>query len=304
MKSTIFFFLICIFATLVKVSLSEKEEEYSQDNIDFICLGFENYKEVKESITFEALFMNLTNKTMIKTFRLKANITYLTKSSVPNSYATGLRNGNCTIENTKSNDDYIYYSCIFSKGNIFNISIIGLLSGGDFLGGEVYPGYLLLDPMFNLVKFTKELYIFNLTKEIEEKDDQFILKGEMHKNLNDNEEFKITYNDMNGTFNCQKYECKLLPTSLIDNRTIEQRTAASSKSKIIIVSRFLKNLNISYPRNNSTTNYPKEKNATIISIGNFNHDNTLKDAIGKIYLKCGDYALKYLKEFIRFYVDM
>ena len=36
--------------------------------------------------------------------------------------------------------------------------------------------------MFNLVKFTKELYIFNLTEEIEEKHGQFILKGEMHKN--------------------------------------------------------------------------------------------------------------------------
>ena len=48
----------------------------------------------------------------------------------------------------------------------------------------------------------------------------------------------------------------------------------------------------------------QKQNATIISIGNFNHNNTLKDAIGKIYLRCGDYALKYLKKFIRFYVDI
>ena len=130
----------------------------------------------------------------------------------------------------------------------------------------------------------------------------------MHKNLNDNGEFKIVYNDMNGTLNCQKtsglfYECKLLPTSLIENRTIEQRTADTSKSKIIIIARFLKNLNIEYPKN-STEDNPNKKKATIISVGNFNHNNELKDAIGKIYLKCGDYALKYLEEFIRFYIDI
>ena len=308
MKPINFFFLIFIFFALVKVSLLE-EEDYDPNNIDFLCLGFENYREDKTNITFKALFMNLSNKSMTNSFGFYANITYLPNSSVPNSYAIDTKNVNCTIENTKLNDDYIYYNCFIPISNISNISKINNISrGNNYFGGEVFPGDLLLDPNFNLVEFTKELYIFNLTKEIEEKHGQFILKGEMHKNLNDNGEFKIVYNDMNGTLNCQKtsglfYECKLLPTSLIENRTLEQRTADTSKSKIIIIARFLKNKNITYPKN-STTDDPKDKKATIISVGNFNHNNALEDAKGKIYLRCGDYALKYLKEFIRFYVDI
>ena len=301
-----FFFLIFIFFTLVKVSLLE-EEDYDPYNIDFLCLGFENYREDKAAITFKVLFMNLSKKAMIKSFGFYSNITYLTNNN-SNSYTVEMQDTNCTIENTKLNDDYIYYNCFIRISNISNIKKIDILRKNYDFGGEVYPGYLLLDPMFNLVEFTKELYIFNLTKEIEEKYGQFILKGEMHKNLNDNGEFKIVYNDMNGTLNCQKtsglfYECKLLPTSLIENRTIEQRTADTSKSKIIIIARFLKNITITYPKN-STTDLPNDKKATIISVGNFNHNNTLKDAIGKIYLRCGDYALKYLKKFIRFYVDI
>ena len=303
MKPINFFFVIFIFFALVKVSLLE------EDNIDFLCLGFENYREDKTNITFKALFMNLSNKSMTNSFGFYANITYLPNSSVPNSYAIDTKNVNCTIENTKLNDDYIYYNCFIPISNISNISKINNISrGNNYFGGEVFPGDLLLDPNFNLVEFTKELYIFNLTKEIEEKHGQFILKGEMHKNLNDNGEFKIVYNDMNGTLNCQKtsglsYECKLLPTSIIENRTIDQRPVDSSKSKIIIIARFLKNKNITYPKN-STTDDPKDKKATIISVGNFNHNNALEDAKGKIYLRCGDYALKYLKEFIRFYVDI
>ena len=307
MKPINIFFLIFIFFALVKVSLLE-EEDYDPNNIDFLCLGFENYREDKTNITFKALFMNLSNKSMTNSFGFYANITYLSNSSVPNSYAIVTKNVNCTIENTKLNDDYIYYNCFIPISNISNISKIDISRGNNYFGGEVFPGDLLLDPNFNLVEFTKELYIFNLTKEIEEKHGQFILKGEMHKNLNDNGEFKIVYNDMTGTLNCQKtsglfYECKLLPTSLIENRTLEQRTADTSKSKIIIIARFLKNKNITYPKN-STTDDPKDKKATIISVGNFNHNNALEDAKGKIYLRCGDYALKYLKEFIRFYVDI
>ena len=64
----------------------------------------------------------------------------------------------------------------------FSIRNISIWRRNDEFDEEVYPGFLLLDPMFNLVKFTKELYIFNLTEEIEEKHGQFILKGEMHKN--------------------------------------------------------------------------------------------------------------------------
>ena len=303
MKPTTFYFFIYIFFALIKLTLLE-EEDYASD-IDFIGIAAENYKQDKESITFRFLFMNLSKKPIIKTFRFITNITYFINSSVPNNYVT---TGNCTIENSKNDDDYMYFNCVISINNIFNISNIDISGGGDYFGGEVVPGYLIYDPFYDIRTATKEIYILNLTKEIEEKHGQFILKGEMHKNLNDNEEFKIAYNDMNGTLNCQKtsglfYECKLIPTSLIQNRSLEQRAADSSKSKIIIVARFLKNLNIQYPKS-STTNNPNQKNAKIIYIGNFNHTNTLVDAIGKIYLTCKDYSLIYLKEFIRFYVDI
>lgn len=99
------------------------------------------------------------------------------------------------------------------------------------------------------------------------------------------------------------YECNLLPTSLIKNRTIEQKAADSSKSKIIIVARFLKNIYIDYPKNSIIDN-SNENNVTILSVGNFNHNNNLMDAIGSIYLLCVDYYCIYLKEFIRFNVDI
>ena len=248
---------------------------------------------------------------MTKSFGFYANTTYLKNSSDPNSSAVEMRDANCTIENTKSNDDYIYFNCSIPISNISNIKKINILRKNNYFGGETFPAdYMRLAPMINLVEFTKELYILNLTKEIEEKHGQFILKGEMHKNLNDNGEFKMVNDDMNGTLKCQKtsglsYECKLLPTSIIENRTIDQRPADSSKSKIIIIARYLKNFNITYPKNSTTDEPdPNEKKATIISVRNFKPSNALEDAKGKIYLKCGDYALKYLKEFIRFYADI
>ena len=307
MKTKMFFFFICIFSALVKVSLLEEDENPSNIT-DFICFGFDNYKANTTNITFKALFQNLSKKNMTKYFEMNANITYLTNNNISISYDKEQKITNCTIENTKLNDDFIYYNCFISNPNISNITNITLWRRNADFGGEVVPGYLILDPMFNLVEFTKELYIFNLTEEIEEKHGQFILKGNMHKNLNDNEEFKIEYNDMKGAFSCENkrelfYECKISPTSLIENRTIEQRTADSSKSKIIISARFLENINITYPKN-ATIDNPNEKNATIISIGNFNDNEYLKDAIGKIYMKCRDYSLKYLKEFIRFYVEI
>ena len=280
-------------------------------HIILIFFGFENYREDKEAITFKALFMNLSNKPMTKSFGFYANTTYLKNSSDPNSSAVEMRDANCTIENTKSNDDYIYFNCSIPISNISNIKKINVLPKNNYFGGETFPAdYMRLAPMINFVEFTKELYILNLTKEIEEKHGQFILKGEMHKNLNDNGEFKMVNDDMNGTLKCQKtsglsYECKLLPTSIIENRTIDQRPADSSKSKIIIIARYLKNFNITYPKNSTTDDLdPNEKKATIISVGNFKPSNALEDAKGKIYLKCGDYALKYLKEFIRFYADI
>ena len=216
MKPKKFFFLVCIFFALVEVSVLEEKEENSTYIIDFICLGLENYKANETNITFKALFMNLNNKEMINSFRIKSNITYLTRSSDQNSFTTEHRNGECTIENTKLNDDYIYYNCIISIDNISNIKHISISGGGDYFGGEVVPGYYLLEKN-NLKEFTKELYIFNLTEEIEEKHGQFILKGKMHKNLTDNEEFKIAYNDMNGTLDCQKKKRIILRMQIITN---------------------------------------------------------------------------------------
>ena len=246
---------------------------------------------------------------MTKSFGFNTNITYLINSSDPNSYATEHKYSNCTIENSKFNKDYIYYNCSIPFANISNISEISFWHGKESLGGEVYPSYLI-SAQNNLVEFTKELYVLNLTKEIEEKHGQFILKGEMHKNLIDNEEFKILNADMNGTLNCQRkselfYECKFLPTSLM-NTSIDNKGADSPISIIYIVGRFIKNNFIEYPKLDSSVNSSNSggENATIISIGNFNKSSSKEDAKGKIYLKCGNYALKYLKDFIRFYVDI
>ena len=271
-------------------------------------MGIENYKANKENVTFGLLYMNLKNITMEKTLVFLTNTTYLTNSSDPNSSATEHLNATCTSGNAKLNDDYIYYSCVISIANISDIKKISVWKPPNRVGGEVRScHYIPKDPIFNIVEFTKELYVLNLTEEIEEKNGQIILKGKMHKNFDDNEEFKIESEGINGTLNCGKandllYECKLLPTSLIVNQTISERDADSSKSKIVIYADYLKNSYIDYPRN--TTIDPNEKNATIISIGNFNHKNTSKDAKGKMYLKCGNNALKLLKEFIKFYVNI
>ena len=131
MKPTNFYFFIFIFFGLVKISLLEEEDDPYSNNIDFICIGFENYKEDNAGISFKALFMNLSNKAMTNFFKFFANITYLTKSTVPNSYAIELKNGNCTNENTKLNDDYIYYNCFVSISNISNISKINILRGNN-----------------------------------------------------------------------------------------------------------------------------------------------------------------------------
>ena len=192
------------FFALVKVTVFEEKEEDSTNIIDFICLGVENYKADKAGISFKFLFMNLSNKPMTKSFGFNENITYLKNSTDPNSSTTEHRNSKCTSESTKQDDDYLYYSCIIPISNISNITQISIWHWGDYFGGEVVPGYLILDSNLNLMGFNKELYIFNLTEEIEEKNGQFILKGKMHKNLTDNEEFKIAYNHMNGTLNCQK----------------------------------------------------------------------------------------------------
>ena len=257
--------------------------------------------------------MNLNKKNIAKTFSLEASITYLNGSG-DTTYNKEL---NCKIDNDiKQNDDYIYYNCEISIPNINNIIKIYLRKGNKDIEGKDVTYNLNSLSNLNLMKCTKELYIFNLTREIEEKPGQFILKGKMHKNFTDTNEFRIGYSDygyimeyyyINGILKCQKkselFECILLPTYIIENESIDYTIAESLKSKIIIVARFLNKTNIEFPKISKKRN-PNEKNATIISVGNFNHSNKSEDAEGRIYLKCTNYALKNLEEFIRFYVNI
>lgn len=289
MKPTTFFFLIYIFLSLANAQ-------------NYILLGFENYKSDKEKISFKMIAKNLNNITFSKWMDLNSYITYLTNSSNPNSSKSISQGGNCTIDNNNLNDIYIYYSCLIPITNISNITEVKLEKN---FGDEVEIKSLATEAMKNLVTYVHELYIFNLTNK-EEKHGQFILKGEMHKNLNDNETFKIMHDNINGTLNYQnkgglKYECKFSPTSIIDV-TINQKTAESSKSKIYILAEIIDG-KIVFPKGG---NKPVEEiNATVVSMGNFKQaNNYTEDARGKIYFKCGDYALKNLKEYIKFYVNI
>lgn len=154
--------------------------------------------------------MNLNKKNITKTFSLEASITYLNGSS-DTTYNKEL---NCKIDNDiKQNDDYIYYNCEISIPNINNIIKIYLREGSENFGGKDVSYNLNSLSNLNLMKCTKELYIFNLTQEIEEKPGQFILKGKMHKNLTDTNEFTIKYYVyysqteyyiMSSILNCQK----------------------------------------------------------------------------------------------------
>ena len=290
MKPTTFFFLIYIFLSFANAQ-------------NYILLGFEKYKSDKEKISFKMIAKNLNNFTFSKWMDLNSYITYLTNSSNPNSYESISQGGNCTIDNNNLNDIYIYYSCLIPIINISKITEVKLEKNfGD--GVDISP--LAKEAMKNLVTYVHELYIFNLTTNNEEKNGQFILKGEMHKNLNDNETFKIMHDDINGTLNCQnkgglKYECKFSPTSIIDE-TINQKTAESSKSKIYILAETIDGT-IVFPKRGYQ---PDEKiNATVVSMGNFKQaNNYTENARGKIYFKCGNYALKNLKEYIKFYVNI
>ena len=99
----------------------------------------------------------------------------------------------------------------------------------------------LINSNFNLLNWAKELYILNIT-EIEKKYDHFILKGNMHKEFNETSEFEINNDDMNANLIYQKKgEYKLVPNSSIKNKTIENRIAESSKSKIFIIASSLDN---------------------------------------------------------------
>ena len=163
MKTKKLFFNIFIFIALVKVSLLEAPDSIS--DIDFIAMGVDHYKDNKQNVTFGALFMKL-NKTMIdKNFSVNAAITYLDNS---NSNIDELEIGktNCTIN--RQTDDYIYYNCYIEIGNIENITTINFTDWskevGESFGKKVELSFLMNDSNFNLLKWEKELYIFNLIK--------------------------------------------------------------------------------------------------------------------------------------------
>ena len=311
MKPIKFYFNIFIFFALVKISILE-EKDFPNEK-DFILIGFQNYKENNSKITCKALFMNLSKKNITKSFILNANITYLNGSRDTFKY----KDLNCTIDKKiKQNDDYIYYNCEISIPNINNIIKIYLMKRSENIEEKEVSYNLNSVSNFNLKVCTKELYIFNLTQEIEEKPGQFILKGKMHKNLTDTNEFIIGYDDydyiignysINGILKCQKkselFECILLPTYIILNESIEYTIAESSESKIIIVAHFLENKYIEFPKIPEKRELNK-KNATIISVGNFKPSTNLEDAKGIIYLKCTNYTLINVKNYISFYVDI
>ncbi len=244
---------------------------------------------------------------------MNANLTYLKdKNNI-----TEHKNVDCTIINLKTNDAYIYYNCTISIDNTNNITDISFWKEIVDDNGKMVQDYIYLEPYFNITKCTKELYIFNLTQEIEEKPGEFILRGKMHKNLTDTNEFKIEYyayysqteyEIMRSILICQQksglfYECKLLPTSDIAYLSIDKIIAESSKSKIIIYAPLFSDTSIIFSKDQETSSF-KDTNATIISVGNFKQSDKSEDATGKIYLKCTNYALINLKNYIRFYVDI
>ena len=201
MKPVKLFLNICIFFALVKVSVLE-EGDFPNEN-DFILIGFQNYENDGSKVTFKALFMNLYKKNITKSFNLIADITYLKG----NSYTTNNTDLKCTIDNKKQNDDYIYYSCKIPISNINNIKEISLYKESRIYREKIVPYNLKYYSYFNLKDCTYELYIFNLTQEIEEKPGQFILRGKIHKNLNDTNEFETgnnDYNHINGILKFQK----------------------------------------------------------------------------------------------------
>ena len=204
-------------------------------------------------------------------------------------------NANCASDkNNKQNDEYIYYNCDINTEGIKDISQINFASI-SYDGANVGFGDLI-NSNFNLLNWAKELYILNIT-EIEKKYDHFILKGNMHKEFNETSEFEINNDDMNANLIYQKKgEYKLVPNSSIKNKTIENRIAESSKSKIFIIASSLDNKFIEF--------YDRKANATIISFGNYKPPKASEDAKGKIYLKCNDYSESLMKQYIKFNVDI
>ena len=286
METKNLFFNIFIFLALVKLSVLD-DKKY-----DFIIMGVDSYKKnANNIITFRGLLKNLRKKDIPDKFVAIATITYHDN----NILNTTEGNANCASDkNNKQNDEYIYYNCDINTEGIKDISKINFASI-SFDGANV--GFNdLINSNLNLLDWAKELYILNIT-EIEKKNDHFILKGNMHKEFNETSEFEINNDDMNANLIYQKKgEYKLVPNSSIKNKTIENRIAESSKSKIFIIASSLDNKFIEF--------YSRKANATIISFGNYKPPKSSEDAKGKIYLKCNDYSESLMKQYIKFNVDI
>ena len=286
METKKLFFNIFIFLALVKLSVLDDKKS------DFIIMGVDSYKKnANNIITFRGLLKNLRKKDIPDKFVAIATITYHDN----NILNTTEGNANCASDkNNKQNDEYIYYNCDINTEGIKDIRQINFTSI-SYDGANVGFGDLI-NSYFNLLNCTKELYILNIN-EIEKKYDHFILKGNMHKEFNETSEFEINNDDMNANLIYQKKgEYKLVPNSSIKNKTIENRIAESSKSKIFIIASSLDNKFIEF--------YDRKANATIISFGNYKPPKASEDAKGKIYLKCNNYSESLMKQYIKFNVDI
>ena len=286
METKNLFFNIFIFLALVKLSALDDKKS------DFIIMGVDSYKKnANNIITFRGLLKNLRKKDIPDKFVVSAKITYHDN----NILNTTEGNANCASDkDNKQNDEYIYYNCDINTEGIKDIRQINFTSI-SYDGANVGFGDLI-NSNFNLLDWAKELYILNIT-EIEKKNDHFILKGNMHKEFNETSEFEIKNDDMNANLIYQKKgEYKLVPNSSIKNKTIENRIAESSKSKIFIIASSLDNKFIEF--------YDRKANATIISFGNYKPPKASEDAKGKIYLKCNNYSESLMKQYIKFNVDI
>lgn len=325
MKPAILLFVIYLLFGSIETSeqsiITKLEEESSNDNYRMTLMGFGNYEYIKETrFQFKTIFKSLQNITFDKYLKIRTNITYFTNNSDPDSSALKETNANCTKETTNLYKDFASYDCIISNINISNINIVKIDDNFMFLNNsleetnssisirkEIKTTSLSDISIENIINDTRELFIFTLTENIEgTKFNQFILKGNMHKKLND-EKFEFKYDDtngLNGILKCEndnnfEYECTLSPTSKISDK-IDSKEANSAESKIFIIGNEIKESYITFPRNDSSN----KTDVTIFSVGNFKRGSNTEDAKGKVFLRGGINELLELKEYMNFSVKV
>ena len=295
MKQTTFIFLLSLFLFLAESSLQSYPRKL-ESAINMTLMGFENAKIVGNSI-----YKRLGNETFDPYLKLNTSITYLKNNSDPSTEENIYKDVICSYDNkTNFYNDYALYKC-----SIDNISYIKNVEIVD-LEEAINTTDLAKETMTNILNETRKLYIFDLTHEITEKNNQFILKGNMHKRLSDYDSldsFEIINNKIEGRLNCQRkdnffHECKLLATNKINNACIDNLEANSTGSKIYIKADNIQNKYISFPIKQS------EKNATIFSIGNFTESTRTEDAKGTIFIKGGINKLIDLEKYMGFNVSI